>query len=108
MLFRDLVAQVPQVPVESMLHPLLQHFHGCAHSANHAPANNPLCELQMVKAEQLHALVKIEHALRYIMQAKELFMPAIDFIHCDALSGELFLKSLSDSRPDVEQRGKAR
>jgi hypothetical protein len=104
MLFRDLVAQVPQVAVESVLHALLQHFHGCAHSANHAPANNPLCEFQMVKPEQLHAFVKIEHALRYIMQAKEFFMPAIDFIHGEALPGELFLKSFSDSRPDVEQR----
>ena len=103
MLFRDLVAKVPQVPVESMLHPLLQHFHGCAHSANHAPAYNPLCKLQMVKPEQLHALVKIEHALGYIMQAKELFMPAIDIMSCQPLTAQLFLKCIADPGRDVQQ-----
>src|ERR1019366_4352971 len=105
---RDLVADVPQVFVEPMLHALLQHFHWRPHGADDAAADDALRELQVVEAEQLHALVEIDQPLGDIVQAEEFFVAAIKVIHGDASSVELVVKRVAESRADVQQRQKSR
>ena len=81
---RDLVADVPQVFVEPMLHALLQHFHWRPHGADDAAADDALRELQVVEAEQLHALVEIDQPLGDIVQTEEFFVAAIKVVRGDA------------------------
>src|ERR1700751_6003700 len=65
---RDLVAHIPQVFVEPVLHALLENFDGGAHRSYDAPADDALGQFQMVKSEELHALVKIDQPLGDIME----------------------------------------
>src|ERR1019366_1955686 len=81
---RDLVADLPQVFVEPVLHALLQHFHRRPHGSDDAAANDALGELEVVEAEQLHALVEIDQPLGDIVQTEEFFVAAIKVVRGDA------------------------
>ncbi len=63
-----------------MFHALMQDFDGRAHRSHHPSANNSLRELEVMKAKQVHALVKIEQLFGQIVQSEELRMAAIEFV----------------------------
>src|ERR671925_675216 len=92
----DLVAHVPECFIEDMLLPLLQHFDGRAHGADDAAANNALRQLEMVIAEELHALIEIEQALGGVVQAGEFGITAIHFFGGQTVLLELSEKSVSE------------
>jgi hypothetical protein len=54
-----------------------------AHRANHAASNNPLRQLEMMKAEEVYAFVEIQQAFRHIMQAEEFIVPSVKVIHAE-------------------------
>src|SRR5262249_57363260 len=60
-----------------------------------------------MEAEELDALIEIEHAFRYVMQAKVLFMPAIDVVRGQPLGGQLLLERFADPGCDMEQGKKS-
>lgn len=68
---RNLVAHIPKLFVEKMLHTLVQHFDRRAHCAHHASADDSLRQLQMMEAEQVNPFVEIEQPLGQVMQAEE-------------------------------------
>lgn len=103
----DLIPQLPKFPVGYMLHALLQNFHRCSHRPNHTGADDALRQLEMVEAESLQTLIKVKHALRHLVQAKKLFVPAIDIIQSQALARELLLKRIADSWRDMQQGKKS-
>src|ERR1035438_4005467 len=105
---RDLVADLPQVFVEPVLHALLQHFHRRPHGADDAAADDALGELEVVEAEQLHALVEIDQPLGDIVQTEEFFVAAIKVVRGDAGGVELVMKRVAKSRANMEQRQKSR
>src|SRR6476620_4060353 len=90
-----------------MLHALLQDFHGSSHRADYTGADNALRQLKMMEAESLQALIKVEHALCHVVQAKKLFMPAIDIMSGQTLARELFLKCIANPRRDMQQGKKS-
>src|SRR5580700_2535219 len=49
---RDLVPQISKFFVEKVLHPLMKYLDRRTHRANHASADDSLCQLEMMKAEQ--------------------------------------------------------
>ena len=63
----------------------MEDFHGRTHGADYAAADDPLRQFEMMKAEEVHALVKIQQAFRHIVQAEEFFMPPIKIIARSAL-----------------------
>lgn len=52
-----------------------------AHRSNYAASNNPLRQLEMMKAKEVYAFIEIQQAFRHIMQAKEFIMPPVKVIH---------------------------
>src|SRR6266576_5124511 len=101
---RDAVPDVPQIFVEPVLHALLEDFHWCPHRSHHAPANDPLGQLQMMKTKQLHALVEIEQPFGDIVQAEKFFVTPIDVIHSESGLLDLLIECLTESRTGVQQR----
>lgn len=79
----DLVAHIPEIFVEKVLHPLMKNLDGRTHGANHTAANDSLRQFEMMKAEEVNALVKIEKPLRNVVQTKELVMPPVNVIHAE-------------------------
>src|SRR6266852_4924102 len=88
---RDLVSQIPKLPVRDVLHTLLQDLDRRSHGPDLSATDDPLRQLEMMEAEQLHQLVKIQHAFGHIVQTEELFVPPIDVIMAQALGYQLFL-----------------
>ena len=93
----DFVPQVPKLFVGDILHALLQDLYWRSHSPNHTGAYDTLREFQVMKAEKLQSLIEVNHTFCHVVQAKELFMSAIDISGGQALARQLFLKSLTDS-----------
>src|ERR1700686_2810513 len=62
----------------------------------------------MVETEQLHAFVKVEHALGNIVQAEEFFVTPVEFAGGEAGTAELLVKRVAEARADVEQRKESR
>ncbi len=91
----DLVAHVPEVFVEKMFHALVQDFDRRAHGAHHSATDDSLRQLQMVKAEQVYALVKIQQTLGDVVQTEEFLVAAIDVVHADAGLAKLSVKRFS-------------
>ncbi len=77
-IFSDFVSQIPELPVGYILHALLQNLYRRSHGPEHTGAYDALCEFQVMEAEKLQPFIEINHAFRHVVQAKELFMPAID------------------------------
>ena len=48
---RDLVAHIPQILVEPMLHALLQDLDRGAHRSHDPPADDPLCQFEVVETK---------------------------------------------------------
>ena len=103
----NLITNIPQLFVEQVLHALVQDFHRRPHRPHHTAANNPLGQLQMMKAEQVHFLVEIQQALRNIMQAKELLMSAVKIVDGEPGFLHLMIECLPKPRPNVQQGEKA-
>src|SRR5208282_765195 len=104
----DLVAHVPKIFIEPAFHSLLQNFHGRSHGADDAASDDALGELEMVETEKLHAFVEIEQALGNVVQTEEFFVTAIEVADSDAGAAKLLVKSVAETRTDVEQRKKSR
>ena len=96
---RDLVAHVPQVFVEPMLHALLEDFDWRAHGSNHPTANDALRQFQMVKAEDLHPFIEIDQPLGNIMEAETFFVAAVKIVGAQAGVLELPIKCIPETRP---------
>jgi len=90
-----------------MLHALLQDLHRRPHSSDHTSAYDALCQFQVMEPEKLQPLIEVKHAFRHVVQAKELFMPAIDIGNGQVLAGQLFLKRVAYPGRDVQQRKKS-
>ena len=73
----DLVPHVPQVFIEEMFHSLMKHLDRGAHRPHYSSANDSLCQFQVMEAEQVHPLIKIEQTFGDVMQAEELVMSAV-------------------------------
>src|SRR5947207_6146719 len=58
----------------------------------------------MMKAKQVHPLIKIEQALGHVMQCKEVRMTPIKFVHAQICSFQLMMKCLPQARTNMEQR----
>src|SRR5258708_38726521 len=86
-----------------MLHALMQNLYRSSHRAHYPAADNPLSQLQVVKAEQVDAFIKIEQALGHIMQAKEFLVTAIQIVHAYTSLAQLSVESFAQPRADVEQ-----
>src|ERR1700720_4695933 len=104
----DVVADVPEVFVEPMLHTLLQDLDRCAHGSDDSTTDDAFRQFEMVETEQLHALVEIDEALGDVVQAKEFFVTAIEVIERDSCALELVVKSLDETWADVEKRKESR
>src|SRR5215475_5970943 len=91
-----------------MFHSLVENFDRSSHRADHAPANNSLRQLQMMKTENVHPFVEVEHAFGYVMQTEELLMTAIKFHHRQSGFLQLVIKLLAQAGPDVQEGKKAR
>src|SRR5579863_5593048 len=61
------IANIPKLFVEKMLHPLMKNFHGRSHRSNNAATDDPLRQLQVMKAEQMYAFVEVEQSLRHVV-----------------------------------------
>ena len=85
----DFVPQVPKLFVGDILHALLKDLYWRPHSPNHTGAYDALCEFQVMKAEKLQPLIEVKHAFCHVVQAKELFMPAIDIGGGQALAASV-------------------
>ena len=105
---RDLVPHVPEIFVEQVFHPLMKNFDWSTHRAYYAAADDSLCQFEMMKTEQVDALVKIEQAFGDIVQSKELFMPAVEIIDAESGLQQLSVKGIAQTGPNVEERQKAR
>jgi len=77
----DLVAHLPKIFVEKMLHALVEHLDGGTHRAHDPATDNSLRQLQVVEAEQVHALVEIQQALGDVVQSEKLLVAAVDIVH---------------------------
>src|SRR5205814_1535549 len=86
-----------------MFHALMEYLDWSAHRTHDSTADNPLGQLQMMKAEQMDAFVKIEQPLGHLVQAKEFLVTALQFVHVDARLAQLSLESLPQPRTHVEQ-----
>src|ERR1700731_978304 len=98
----DFIPQIPKLPVGHMLHALLQNLYRRPHGPDHPGSYDALRQFQVMEAKNLQPLIEVEHALRHVRQAKELFMPAIYIVNGQALAAKLFLKSLADSGRDMQ------
>src|ERR671922_469035 len=74
----DLVANVPEILIEEMLHPLMQNFDRSSHGADHPSPNDPLREFQMVETEEVHAFVEIQQPFGNVVQAEELVVATVE------------------------------
>src|SRR5215468_1995520 len=90
-----------------MFHSLVENFDRGSHRADHASADNALRQLQMVKTEDVHPFIEVEHALTYVMQAEELLVTAIKFYHRQPGLLQLMIKLLPQAGADVQQGKKA-
>ena len=63
-----------------MFHALMQDFDRRAHGADHSAADDPLGQLEMVKAEQVDAFIKIEQTLGHIVQSEEFPVAAVKIV----------------------------
>lgn len=99
----DLVAHVPEIFIKPTLHALLQNLYRRPHGTNDPPSDDPLGQLQMMEAKQLHAFVKVEKALGNIMQAKKIFVLAIELSHRQPRVLNLLMKNLAEARSNVQQ-----
>jgi hypothetical protein len=104
----DVVADVPEVFVEPMLHTLLQDLDWCAHGSDDSTADDAFRQFEMVETEQLHALVEIDEAFGDVVKAKEFFVTAIEVVERDSCALELVVKTLAETRADVEKRKESR
>ena len=77
---------------------MLQHFDRCSHGADDAATNNALDQLQVMKAENAHALIEVKQTFGNIVQCEELFMPAVDVIHREVGPLQLIIESLPQTR----------
>ena len=73
------------------------------HGANYAAADDSLREFEMMKAEQVDALVKIEQAFRHIVQAKEFLMSSIKVVDAERRLQQLSVKGITQARSNVEK-----
>ena len=104
----DVVADVPEIFVEPMLHTLLQDLDRCAHGSDDSTTDDAFRQFEMVETEQLHALVEIDEALGNVVQAKEFFVTAIEVVERDSCALELVVKTLAETWADVEKRKESR
>ena len=81
----------------------MKNFYRCAHRANHAAADDSLRQLEMMKAEEVHALVKIEKAFRHIVQAKEFLMSSIKVVDAEPRLQQLSVEGIAQARSNVEK-----
>ena len=86
-----------------MLHALMQDFYRRPHRAYHAAANNPLRQLQVMKAEQVDPFVEIEQALGHVVQTEEFPVAAVELIHVEVDLAQLGVESLTQARTNMEQ-----
>src|SRR4029077_4672170 len=80
----DPVPNIPKFFVKQVFHTLVQDFYGGAHGSDHSAANNPLCQFQMMKAEEVDSFIKIKQSLRHIVESKEFLMAAVKIVHTQA------------------------
>ena len=58
----------------------MQDLHGSPHGSNDSAPNNTLRQFEVVKTEQVHALIEIKHSFRDVVQSEELSMAAVEII----------------------------
>src|SRR5690348_17355618 len=90
-----------------MLLALVQYLDRRTHGPHHAPADDPLGQLQVMEAENLHPFVKIQQAFRYIVQAKVLLVMAVHLVYCDAGNLELGVKGAAQAWAHMQKGQKA-
>ena len=91
----DLVANVPELFVEKMFHPLVKDFDRCAHSADHSPADDSLSQFQVMIAKQLDAFVEIQQPFCSVVQAKKFLVSPVHVIDRQACSAHLLVERLT-------------
>src|SRR5215472_10617112 len=104
---RDLVSDVPDLAIGQVLHALLKDLHRRSAGADHATTNDALRQLEMVKAEGLHAFVEIEHALGDIVKPEEFVVTPVDVHEAGSALLQLILERVADARRDVQQGEKS-
>src|SRR5215470_19984534 len=90
-----------------MFHSLVENFDRGSHRADHASADNSLRQLQVMKTEDMHPFIEIEHALSHVMQAEELLVTAIKFHHRQPGFLQLMIKLMAQAGADVQKGKKA-
>src|SRR5205807_3070031 len=103
----DRIAYVPEFLVEEMFLPLLEDLHGHAAGADHAVADDPLRQFEMVVTEELHALVEVDQLFGDVMQREKFRMLSIHFFQSDAGLLQLREESVAQAWRDVQQRKEA-
>ena len=91
-----------------MLHALVEDFHGSSHRTHNPTSNDALRQFQMMEAEQMNALVKIQQTLSNLVQRKELRMAAVKVVYAEVSLLELLMESLPQPGTDVQERQKTR
>src|SRR5207302_674922 len=87
-----------------MLHALVEDFHGSSHRTHNPTSNDALRQFQMMEAEQMNALVKIQQTLSNLVQRKELRMAAVKVVYAEVSLLELLMESLPQPGTDVQER----
>ena len=80
-LLRDVVAHIPKLFVEQMLHALVENLDRGSHGTDHSASDDSLRQLQVMEAEQVHAFIEIEHTFGDVVQSKELGVTAVQFVN---------------------------
>src|SRR4029077_9470563 len=103
----DAVANVPQVFAERVLQSLVQALYRGAHGADSSAANDALRQLEVVKAKQVDAFVKVEETLRHVMQGKKFRVAAVEVVHGQINLAYLGLEGPPKTRADMQQSEEA-
>src|SRR5919197_279990 len=104
----DLVPQVPQWLVKEMFLTLLQDLDRRAHGSHYVASDDALRQLEVMVAEELYALIEVQHLLGNLVQAKEFLVPAVDIVDGDSVSPDLCEESVAEPRANVQQGHKSR
>src|ERR1700691_5228705 len=98
----NLVPHVPELLVEKVLHPLMQNLDRRPHRADHAAANDPLRQLEMMEAKKVYAFVEIKKTFRYIVETEVFIMPPVKIIYAEVRLAQLGMEHLTEPRTNAQ------
>lgn len=78
-----------------MFHALVKDLDRSSHCADHPASDDALSQFEVMKAEQVHALIEVEEAFCDIVQSEKLVVPAVQILNAKASLLQLQVERLA-------------